>query len=173
MLPNIQKIKGIHPGVILKREIKLRRIKGKEFAKNSSIFPQTLSAILNERRDINPSLSIKLGKNLGVEEDYFMILQAMYDVKKAQEKTSKDENSFDFSTIRKVVFWDTDVSKIDWQKNKKAVVKRIFERGDDEEIKTIVDFYGRKNIAHLLNDISSSFLPQFEVNKLRFLNNEI
>jgi addiction module HigA family antidote len=173
MLPNIQKIKGIHPGVILKREIKLRRIKGKEFAKNSSIFPQTLSAILNERRDINPSLSIKLGKNLGVEEDYFMILQAMYDVKKAQEKTLKDENSFDFSTIRKVVFWDTDMSKIDWQKNKKAVVKRIFERGNDEEINSIVNFYGRKNIVLLLKDINPSFIPQFEVNKLRFLNNEI
>ena len=58
-------------------------------------------------------------------------------------------------------------------KNKKAVVKRIFERGNDEEIKSIVDFYGRKNIAHLLKDITSSFIPQFEVNKLRFLNNEI
>ncbi|WP_372473865.1 transcriptional regulator [Capnocytophaga sp. ARDL2] len=81
MLPTNSKIKGIHPGVILKREIKSRGIKSKELAYEIDEHAQTLSAVLNGRRGVNPKLSIKLGQKLGVDDDYFMMLQAGFDVK--------------------------------------------------------------------------------------------
>jgi len=82
MLPEISKIKGLHPGIILKRELKLKGIKNSELANSVQEFPQKIGAIIKEKRGINPSLSVKLAKFFNVEEDYFMQLQASFDVKK-------------------------------------------------------------------------------------------
>lgn len=32
------------------------------------------------------------------------------------------------SLLRKSLFWDTDINKIDWKKQYKAVIQRVFER---------------------------------------------
>ena len=139
MLPDINKIKGIHPGAILKREVKKRGMKNKELALLVNEHAQTISAILKEKRGINPKLSVKLGESLGVDDDYFMILQASYDVKKLNS-SSKSINTPDLSKIRKALFWDTDFSKLDWSKNRTSIIKRIFERGNEYEITEILNF---------------------------------
>ncbi len=76
-------------------------------------------------------MSIKLGLKLGVDNDYFMILQASYDVKIAQSKKIIQETP-NLKNIRKILFWDTNFNKIDWIKNRKAIIKRIFERGNEK-----------------------------------------
>jgi hypothetical protein len=53
---------------------------------------------------------------LGIEEGFFMILQAYYDIEK---KKKKQNNSPNLSIIRTVLFWDTKLEKIEWQKQKK------------------------------------------------------
>lgn len=161
MLPELSKIKGIHPGVILNREIKARGLKSKEFAFSIKEYPQTLSAILNKRRGINPQLSIKLGRNFNVDEDYFMLLQAAYDVKEAIIPETKTP---DLSKIRRILFWDTEYEKIDWLRQKKAIIKRVFERGDDIEINEIISFYGRETIMQELKGVKNDFLPSFNEN---------
>lgn len=166
MLPEIAKIKGIHPGVILKRELKTRGLKNNELANSLHEHPQTISAILKERRGINPSLSIKLGHQLGVEEDYFMLLQASYDVKKI---ISINRTRIpDLSKIRKILFWDTDFNKIDWDKNRKPIIKRIFERGNDIEINEIISFYGKTTIKVELKNIDNDFLPSLKENMIKY-----
>lgn len=162
MLPELSKIKGLHPGVILQREIKLRGMKNYEFANAINEYPQTISAIIKERRGINPHLSIKLGNSLGVEDDYFMLLQASYDVKKAGDTAVSI--SPDLSKIREILFWDTDFEKIDWIKQKRAVIKRFFERGNDAEIKEIISFYGLNTIRGELKNVRNDFLPSFREN---------
>ncbi len=165
MLPKISKIKGVHPGAILKREIKLRGIKNKELAHSIDEHAQTISAILNEKRGINPKLSIKLGEQLGVDKDYFMILQASYDVKMAKKSIlSKSPN---LNKIRKALFWDTDINKIDWDKNKTAVLRRIFERGNEKEIEEIISFYGFKTVKNELKNTSNNFLPSYKENLIK------
>lgn len=171
MVPEITKIRGIHPGIILKREIKKRGLKNKELASLVNEYAQTISAILNEKRSINPNLSIKLGIKLGIESDYFMILQASYDVKKAESETLKQETP-NLKIIRKILFWDTDFDKIDWSKNKKAIIKRIFERGNDKEICEIMSFYGIDTIKKELKNVNYSFLPSFKYNLKRYKINE-
>ena len=171
MIPEITKVKGIHPGAILKREIKKRGLKNKELASLVNEHAQTIGAILNEKRSINPNLSIKLGIELGVESDYFMILQASYDVKKAQSKTLKQKTP-NLKIIRKILFWDTDFDKIDWNKNRKALIKRIFERGNDKEIREIISFYGIETIKKELKNVDSTFLPSFEHNLKLYKVNE-
>lgn len=173
MIPDITKVKGVHPGAILKREIKKRGLKNKELASLVKEHAQTIGAILNEKRSINPNLSIKLGVELGVESDYFMILQASYDVKKAESKTLKQKTP-NLKIIRKKLFWDTDFDKIDWAKNRKALIRRIFERGNDKEIREIIRFYGMETVKKELKNIDYTFLPSFEYNlKLYKVNEDI
>lgn len=162
MLPRLSKIKGIHPGTLLRWELDNQNIKSSELADAIGEHKQTISAILNKRRDINPNLSIKLSKVFKTDKDYFMLLQASYDVKIIME--SEKEKTPDLDKIRRVIFWDTDFNKIDWNKNKKAVIKRILERGNKTEINEIISFYGKKTISKVVKSIKESYLPSFEKN---------
>ena len=169
MLPEISKIKGIHPGAILKRELKARGMKSNELAALVDEYTQTISAILNERRGINPALSIKLGKQLGIDVDYFMHLQASYEVQKEMDQSNRDSRDPNLKNIRKVLFWDTDFSQIDWERNKSAIIKRIFERGNDQEIYEIIAFYGLPTIKRIIRLSKNDFLPAFNENVKKYL----
>ncbi len=169
MLPELNKIKGIHPGAILKREIKKRGLKNKDLAFMVDEHAQTISAILKEKRSVNPKLSIRLGEQLGVEEDYFMLLQASYDVKKAcLQKSNKLIPNL--KLIRTALFWDTDFDKIDWLKNKRAIIKRVFERGNELEISEILNFYGNTEVRHEIQNIGNSYLDSFSKNVAKYLH---
>lgn len=161
MLPELTKIKGVHPGAVLRRALKIQGLKGSQLARSIDEHKQTISAILNKRRDINPKLSIKLSKQFNVEDDYFMLLQASYDVKLATE--SKVKRTPNINKIRRVIFWDTTFDKIDWNKNRSAIIKRILERGNKTEINEIISFYGKQIISHEISSIKSPF-PAFEKN---------
>tara|TARA_B110000967_G_C18843199_1_gene540533 strand:- start:39 stop:548 length:510 start_codon:yes stop_codon:yes gene_type:complete len=162
MLPRLNKIKGIHPGTLLRWELNNRNLKGSELADAIGEHKQTISAILNKRRDMNPSLSIKLSKEFKTDNDYFMLLQASYDVRLVAE--SEIKNTPNLNNIRKVLFWDTNFNNIDWNKNKKAVIQRILERGNKTEINELISFYGRKTISKEIKSIKKSHLPSFEKN---------
>jgi addiction module HigA family antidote len=169
MLPEINKVKGLHPGIILKREIEERNIKKKELAKSINEYPQTISAIIKQKRGINPKLSIKLARFFNTYPDYFMYLQASHDVLETEKSISKSDTP-DISKIRQAVFWDTNIMEIDWQKQKTAVTKRIFERGNEEEIREIIKFYGKNEVKNTISRISKNFLPSFEENIEKYLN---
>ena len=161
MLPRLNKIKGIHPGTLLKWELKNRNLKSNQLADAIGEHKQTISAILNKRRAVNPNLSIKLSKEFKTDPDYFMLLQASYDVKKAESEIKITPN---IKNLRKALFWDTDIENIDWDKNRKAVIQRVLERGNKTEINEIISFYGRKTISQEIKSIKNSRLPSFEKN---------
>jgi addiction module HigA family antidote len=168
MLPEISMIKGIHPGAILKRELKIRGMKSSELAKLVNEHKQSISAILNERRSINPRLSIKLAKEFGVAADYFMHLQASHLINLEVQKDA-EKNTPDLKKIRKIVFWDTDFNLLDWEKQKSAIIKRIFERGNDTEIKEIITFYGLSTVKQTIDTTKNNFLPSFYQNVKKYL----
>ena len=146
---NIAIIKGIHPGIILERELKKRKLPKRRFALSINEYPQLLGDITKGKRKINPSLSIRIGKALGLDESFFSVLQAYYDIKLEKEKQSNLVHP-DLKKFRPVVFWDTDIKTIDWEKNKPSAIRRIFERGNEQEINEIIRFYGKKNISAIL-----------------------
>jgi addiction module HigA family antidote len=168
MLPKIEKIKGVHPGAVLRRELQRRGIESKQFALSLGEYPQTINAISKGRRGINPALSIKLGHALNTDDEYFTLLQAYYDIEKERSILLENQAKPNLTKIRKILFWDTDINKIDWQKHKKVVIKRIFERGNDSEIKEIIAFYGKETIIGELKLISQ-FLPALSVNAAKYL----
>lgn len=168
MIPEISRIKGIHPGVIIKREIRIRGIKSKELASSLDEHAQTISSILKGKRSITPKLSIKLGQIFGIDSDYFMILQACYDVKKGKAGF-QDQKIPNLKNIRRVLFWDTDFDRINWIENRRSIIKRIFERGEEKEIQEIIDFYGKDIVNEELKRIGSSLLPSFKDNVQKYI----
>lgn len=148
MKSTISVIKGIHPGIVLERELEKRKLAKGRFALSLQEFPQTLVAITKGKRKMNTNLSLKIEKALGIEEGYFMILQVYYDIE--EEKRKQNTRHPDLTKLRPVLFWDTDIKKINWEKQKNAVVKRIFDRGNEIEKKEITRFYGKEMINEIL-----------------------
>ena len=142
-------IKGIHPGLILGRELKNRHLHKGPFAISLKEYPQTLVSITKGKRRMNTNLALKIEKALEIEEGYFMTLQIYYDI--AVIKSRQPGSHPDFTKLRRVLFWDTKMEYINWEKQKNAVIKRVFERGNEIEKKEIVRFYGRENVSNILN----------------------
>jgi plasmid maintenance system antidote protein VapI len=148
MITQLDLIKGIHPGFILERELKRRQLRKGRFALSIQEFPQTLGAITKGKRAMNTTLALKIEKALELEEGYFMVLQVYYDIE--QEKQKQNAEHPDLTKLRPVLFWDTKIETVNWQKQKKAVIKRVFERGNDLEKEEIMRFYGIKAVDEIL-----------------------
>jgi len=142
-------LKGLHPGVVLERELKKRKLSKGRFAISINEFPQTLGAITNGKRSMNTSLALRIEHALNMEEGYFMTLQVFYDIKEEKHKQASI-NTPDFSKLRSILFWDTKMDKIDWNRQKRAVIKRVFERGNEKEKEEITRFYGQEVIDKVL-----------------------
>lgn len=143
------KYKGIHPGVIIKRELEKRLLKQRPFALSIGEHPQTFNAITKGKRTIPTSLALKIEKELELKEGTLVLLQAYYEI--AIEKL-KNKPAPNLSILRKILFWDTDMQSIDWQKQYKQVIQRVFERGNAEEKKEITRFYGKSKIQKELKN---------------------
>ncbi|RYX80416.1 plasmid maintenance system antidote protein [bacterium] len=145
MQPHYDKYIGIHPGLVLERELKKRTLKKRAFAITLGEYPQIINEITKGRRGVPPMLSLKIDQMLKLEEGTFHMLQAHYDLLKAK-KNLKQQDSPSF---RKVLFWDTEIEKIDWKKQYKAVIKRVFERGNYEEKIEALRLYGKDKIQEI------------------------
>jgi len=141
-------IKGIHPGFILERELKQRHLHKGPFAISLKEYPQTLVSITKGKRRMNINLALKIEEALGIEEGFFMTLQVFYDINEIKNKQHILHP--DFTKLRRVLFWDTNMKNINWRKQKNAVIKRVFERGNASEKKEITRFYGIENINSIL-----------------------
>ncbi len=83
---------------------------------------------------MNTPLALRIEHALGIEEGYFMTLQVFYEIKEEKRKQLTNATP-DLSKLRPILFWDTSMDKIDWQQQKRAVIKRVFERGNEQEKK--------------------------------------
>lgn len=160
-LPKYSKVKGVHPGAVLKRELTKRSIKAIELANAIDEYPQTINAITKEKRGINPKLSIKLGDYFNIEKEYFMLLQASFDVKNVLQESN--ENPL-ISKVRSSLFWDVDFDKLNIEKNNRFIIQRILERGNESEIGELIKLYGKAIIKTELSKITNSISPDFDRN---------
>ena len=81
-------LKGIHPGLVLNRELDKRHLRKGAFALSLQEYPQTLTAITKGKRGMNTALSLKIEKALGLEEGYFMILQVYYEIEEEKRDSA-------------------------------------------------------------------------------------
>lgn len=149
MKQEIDIVKGIHPGLYLEHKIREKHLKKGQLALTVNEYPQTLTTITKGKRDMNTALALKLERVLSLEEGTLMILQVYYDIK--QEKKKQETEKPDLSKIRPVIFWDTNLYAIEWNRQYESVIRRVFERGNEIEKKEITRFYGKEKINHVLN----------------------
>lgn len=161
----LDKYKGIHPGLILDRELKKRNLKKRPFALSLPEYPQTINDITKGKRNLTPEVSLKIDRALGLEEGTMYLLQAYYAIRTEQLKEQVQLHP-DLNLFRKALFWDTDISKLDWKKQYKPIIRRVFERGDISEKQAILDFYGKDKIEEIIGSVSvSNSLTIFGQNK--------
>lgn len=147
------KYKGIHPGIVIERELKRRSIKQRPFALLLQEHPQTFNAIAKGKRGLSTGLALKIERELGLEEGALVLLQAYYDIEKIKEK--EKSSSPNLLVLNKALFWDTDFEQIDWTRQALAVIQRVFERGDENEKEEIIRFYGAKKVEHTLKKLKA------------------
>ena len=143
-------LKGIHPGFALERELKKRGLAKGQFALSIREYPQTLSAIMQGRRNMNTALALRIEKELGIDEGFFMTLQVFYEIKEEKLKQQQAHHP-DLSKFRPALFWDTKIDTINWEQQKKAIINRVFARGTISEKKEIITFYGGTAVRKALN----------------------
>ena len=142
-------LKGLHPGIVLERALKKRKLSKAPFAFSINEFPHTLEAIIKGEQNMHTALALKLEHALGIEDGYFMALQMFYEMKEEQRKQNIHQPP-DLSKLRSILFWDTQLQNIDWQQQKRAVIKRVFERGNDQEKEELNRFYGKDVVDDVL-----------------------
>lgn len=126
----------------------------------TGILPQRINDYISGKRRISAEASLLLENALSIEtEGFFYIIQANHDIYDAL--TLQSENAMpDLTKIKKSIFWDTDISQINWSSNRKSVIRRVFEYGDEPAIKEIIRFYGKNEVNDTLNSITDSHLHQ-------------
>ncbi len=71
---------SVHPGTILKEELRARQIKQKEFAARIGMQPTHLNTLLQGGRNISPQLALRLEQVLGIPASNWLALQENYNL---------------------------------------------------------------------------------------------
>ncbi len=79
---NSHPINLIHPGIIIKMELKARGIKQKEFAGRIGLLPSHFCEILKGNRVITDQTAVAIGNALGIPPSHIVKLQAEYNIKR-------------------------------------------------------------------------------------------
>ncbi len=135
----IKAYKGIAPGKVLSNELKRQGMSQRKLALETGEHYQTISAIIAGRRRIPLALCVKLDSILHFDEGFFAVIQTYYEVGKIKEDEMHAYG--EIPSIRPVVFWDTDIDKLDWKSNKQFIIKRVSERGNESEISAVRRYY--------------------------------
>lgn len=166
-------LKGLHPGAFLQHELNKQKLKSGKFAESIGEHPQTLSAIIRGKRSVNTPLSLRIEKALNLEEGILMVLQVYYDIAQEKQKVSKQRHP-DLTKLRPILFWDTSLEKIDFYIHSQYVINRVFERGTDEEIKEIIQFYGAEIILQQIRiEQKSPFYTNIKIQLKKHLDYEV
>ena len=71
---------SVHPGRILKRELKARGLSANRLALALRVPSGRITAILNEERSITADTALRLARYLGTSAQFWLNLQSQYDL---------------------------------------------------------------------------------------------
>lgn len=82
---------AIHPGVFLRDELEALDLSARKFAEHIFVPHNAVTEIMNGKRSITAQMAIRLGKAFGTTAQYWLNLQTIYELKRAQAEMSADE----------------------------------------------------------------------------------
>jgi addiction module HigA family antidote len=77
---------AIHPGRLLKREIKARNLSANRLALDLGVPSGRITDILNGRRSISANTAVRLGHYFGNRAQFWLDLQSQYDIAVVERK---------------------------------------------------------------------------------------
>ena len=80
----------IHPGEILADELDERGVAAAEVARNIGVPANRVTQILQGKRNITADTALRLGRWLGTGPEFWMNLQASYELRLAQQQMGND-----------------------------------------------------------------------------------
>ena len=161
-------------GAVLDRIRKKEHLTQRELASRSEIPYQRINDFIANRRRISPENSLKLERALGVEyQCFFYQIQTNHEIFVATSRLSELSGP-NKSKYRKALFWDTDFETLNWQRNSEWIIQRVFEYGNENEIKETIRYYGKRRITKVLHGIKESWNSENrENNRKKYLDHEI
>ncbi len=129
-----------HPGRIILKVITRKGISQAALARLAECKPQELNAIIQCKRTVPLALGLRIERILDMEEGFFGKIQLQNSIASIKHQATKSEKAT--PSIRSIVFWDIDMSKLDWIKNRDFIIKRVREYGNNYELSQINEYYG-------------------------------
>ena len=83
-------MRPIHPGEILKDELAALQLSANAIAKALGVPANRITGILNEQRSVTADTALRLARFFGTTPEFWMSLQASYDVKRARQRVGKE-----------------------------------------------------------------------------------
>ena len=147
-------LSNIPCGAVLNRIMTKEGISQSQLAERSGIVRQRICDYLTNRRRITVEASLNLEKALRIGiEGFFYRIQTNHDIYTCVKEQAMN-NRPNLKYYRKAVFWDTDIEKLDWEKNRQWIIRRVFEYGGEEEILETLHFYGKDVVKEVLLGIT-------------------
>ena len=161
-------------GAVIDRIRTKKHLTQRELAERSGILFQRINDFIADRRKISPEQSLRLEDALGIErKGFFYQIQTNHEIFLAIKRMTEQQNP-DLSKFRKALFWDTDFESIDWRGNSAWIIQRVFEYGNEIEIKETLRYYGKRKIAKVLDDIKDIWNSENRNNNIqKYLGHEI
>ena len=80
---------AIHPGEHLAEELEALDMSAAELARQLRVPTNRITEILNGQRSITGDTALRLGHFFGTSAQFWLNLQSLYDVRRAEQKTGK------------------------------------------------------------------------------------
>ena len=84
---NMNKMRPIHPGEILRDEIEALGLSANQFAAKLCVPVNRITSILNSKRSITADTALRLSCYLGTKPEFWLNLQSAYDLKLARQSS--------------------------------------------------------------------------------------
>ena len=160
------KYDSIPAGAVLQRILKKEHVSQRKLSDLTGIITQRINDLIKGKRRFTVETSALVAKHLPVPDPgYFYRLQCNHDI--FTYIGSRMTQPIDRSGFRDALFWDIDVTSLDWEKHKRWIIQRVFEYGNDVEVKTIIDHYGTTAVEETLNSIQDHWKRNTRENMIK------
>ena len=139
---------SVHPGAILKAELKERGIKQKDFAEQIGMRPTHLNALLQGDRNISPQLAVRLETVLGIPAKNWLSLQENYNLDRV--RTADLVTGYDIQKPEQVYAFADSASDDPVQ-----LYRSGYEKGQEDLLEQIIRHlllqgYSREEALHMI-----------------------
>ena len=126
-------------GTLIRKALKERHLSQRCLALSTGLSYGHVNGIVNNNRKAGQISASKIEKCLCISSGLLLKIQKFQLQREAELKHIIMEGAK--PSIRRYVFWDINFDKLDWQKNKVFIIKRVEQYGTEEEKDAVARFY--------------------------------